>query len=258
MQGVSIFLHAVMMVLNNIGTALRISGVLMLAQFALTIALGAQANYVVADMGADPGATLPSVEGFAGFVVVFITQMLIALWIVVAWHRFILREEAPSGYFPALNTGAMVSYAIASIIAFLVVLPVIIVMSILGALVASPFLIPGGAVFVGVFLLFIIVALPAIYVFYRISPILPSAALQERLPLREAWYATGTSGASFIVMAVVSGLAWWIAGLPGQMLGNSFAGFVWSFALQWLVMLIGASIVTTIYGHYVEKRPLAG
>lgn len=256
MQGVAIFLHAVKMVLNNLGTALRISGVLMAAQFVLTIALGAQANYVVSDPSIDQGAMPFSTEGVASGALVFITQMLIAVWIVVAWHRFILREEEPTGVFPALNTGAMIAYVIASVIVFLVILPVLIVTSLIGALVATPFMMSGSSMILGLFLLFVIVALPTIYVFYRISPILPSAALRERIPLREAWYATGTSGASFIVMAVVSSLVWWIAALPAQIMGNSFPGFVWAFVLQWLVMLVGASIVTTIYGHYVEKRPL--
>jgi hypothetical protein len=34
--------------------------------------------------------------------------------------------------------------------------------------------------------------------------------------------------------------------------------FLWAFAVQWAVTLGAASVLTTIYGHFVEKRELHG
>jgi hypothetical protein len=32
---------------------------------------------------------------------------------------------------------------------------------------------------------------------------------------------------------------------------------LWQLVIGWPVMMVGLSILTTLYGHYVQKRPLA-
>jgi ABC-type transport system involved in multi-copper enzyme maturation permease subunit len=32
--------------------------------------------------------------------------------------------------------------------------------------------------------------------------------------------------------------------------------FVWYIPAQWFLAMLGLSILTTLYGHYIEKRPL--
>lgn len=257
MKGVSILIHAIGMVLSNLGAALRISAVLMAIQFVLAVVLGVQFIYLGEDRSA---MMMAGTYPYAGAALVMIIQAVSALWIAVAWHRFILREEQPGAVMPTFNGAAMLSYLWGGIIFVLILLVVAIPFGILAGLIAAPMVAAGAAtgVMIGGLLLFVIVWIPVAYVSYRISPILPSAALQARIPLKEAWYATGTSGVAFVVLAVVSVLAVWVIGLPGALLGNfsSFLAFVWAFAVQWAVLLVGASVLTTIYGHYVENRPL--
>ena len=31
---------------------------------------------------------------------------------------------------------------------------------------------------------------------------------------------------------------------------------IWDIAVTWLVTMVGVSILTTLYGHYIQKRPL--
>jgi hypothetical protein len=33
-------------------------------------------------------------------------------------------------------------------------------------------------------------------------------------------------------------------------------GLVWDFVFGWVQLMVGVSILTTLYGHYIEKRPL--
>jgi len=257
MKGVSILIHAIGMVTSNLGAALRISAVLMAVQFALALVLGVQFIY----MGEDQSELMMSGNyPYGSAALLMIIQAISALWIAVTWHRFILREEQPGAVMPAFNGPAMLSYLWAGIIFVLIVIVVAIPFGILAGLVAAPMVATGSAVGVSIggLLLFVIVWIPVAYVSYRISPILPSAALEARIPLKEAWYATGTSGAAFVVLAVASVLAVWVANLPVALLGSfsTFLAFVWAFAVQWAVLLVGASVLTTIYGHYVEKRPL--
>lgn len=254
MFGIDIFLHAVKMVLNNLPSALRISGALMAVQFLVIFGLGAGVMLTGPELN-DPvaAAAYPFGAAFIAVVVMVVT----GLWIAVAWHRFILLEETPTGPVPAFNGAAIGSYILAGIIFVLALMVVLIPISLLAGLLLGPILFAAGGdpgFFVGL-LLFAVVYLPVAWVGYRISPILPSAALGRRIPLKEAWYATGTSGAAFIVLTVVTMFASYLLTAPAQVLPG-ILGQVWAFAANWITLLVGASILTTIYGHYVEGRQL--
>ncbi|KPQ06933.1 MAG: hypothetical protein HLUCCA12_08150 [Rhodobacteraceae bacterium HLUCCA12] len=257
MKGLSILIHAIGMVTGNLGAALRISAVLMAIQFVLAIVLGVQFLYT----GEDTTELMMSGQyPYASTGLMFVIQAVSTLWIAVAWHRFILREEVPGGALPAFNGAAILSYVWAGIIFVLILVVVAIPFGILGGLIAGPLMSTGSTagLTIGGTLLFLVLWLPVTYVSYRISPILPAAAVQEPIPLKEAWYATGTSGAAFVVLAIVSVLAVWVINLPAFLLAglSSLLAFVWSFAVQWAVLLVGVSVLTTIYGHFVEKRAL--
>ncbi len=256
MLGVEIFVHAVRMVLNNLPTAIRISAVLMGLQFLLILALGTGFLITGEDMSE---RMMRGDYPFFGAFLTGIALIVISLWVAVAWHRFILREETPSGPLPAFNGGAIGSYFVAGVIFVLILIVVTIPFAILGGFLLAPMMMAGGGepgLFAG-FVLFLIVYIPVAYVGYRISPILPSAAVQARMPLKEAWYATGTSGAAFVALTVVSVLAAWLLSAPAAILPG-IAGVIWAFLSNWVTLLVGASILTTIYGHYVEGRPLNG
>ena len=124
-------------------------------------------------------------------------------------------------------------------------------------LLLAPTLVAGGGepgLLAGLVLI-ALVYLPVAWVGYRISPILPSAAMGKRMPLKEAWYATGTSGAAFVVLTVITVVAGYLVNAPAQALPG-ILGVLWAFLANWASVLVGASILTTIYGHYVEGRQL--
>ena len=244
-----IFLHAVRMVLSNLGAAMRISAALMLAQLALVVVLGLDGVYsYTSDGGQTPQA---------GFFLFLAMQMFLGLWIVVAWHRYILQEEAPGAFLPRFDGAAIGRYVVASLILFALIVPIAMVVSILAVLALLPMLASGnpGA---GVALAGALVYLPVVYVSYRISPILASAAIGPRLPLREAWYATSGSGGAILAVSLLSFLVWGVLSVPGFVMQGSVLTNLWGFLVQWATTLVAASTVTTIYGHYVEKRPLHG
>ena len=256
MMGLSILFHAIGMVTRNPGAALRIAGLLMGVLFVLTVLLGVEFLF----MGADTTEMmLAGNYPYGRTALVMLFQALATLWIAVAWHRFILTEEQPGPVMPGFNAAAILSYLWAGIIFVLVLVIVSIPFTIVTVLLAAPLMAaPGASALLGGLVLFLVLWLPLTYISYRISPILPSAALQKRLPLKEAWYATGTSGSAFVTLALASVLAVWALNRPGILLSqvSGFLGFVWAFAVQWAVLLVGVSVLTTIYGHYVEKRAL--
>jgi hypothetical protein len=253
MFGVNIFLHAVLMVRNNLATALRVSAGPMLLLLVVVLVFGTGFILTGEDMTSRMQAgTYP----VFGVFLTTLTMIVTGLWVAVAWHRFVLREEVPTGLLPHFNSGATGAYIVAGIIFGLVLIAVAIPFALIAGLLFAPMAMTGGEPglvtgFAGVLILY----LPIAYVGYRISPILPSAALQARMPLKEAWYATGTSGAAFVVLTVTTVLASYLLGLPGQILPGVLA-VLWAFLVQWATVLVGASILTTIYGHYVEGRAL--
>jgi hypothetical protein len=253
MLGLQILFHAIRMVLRNLGPALRISALPMALLLAASLVLEGSAT------PGDPEAPLTAARA-AGLALGGLLQLAAALWIAVAWHRYILLGEAPEGVVPAVNGRALLSYLWAGVIFTLVLILVAVPFALLAGVIVGPMVIADQGVVRGsvALVLFLMVWLPVTFVSYRISPILPSAAIGARLPLREAWYATGTASGAFIVLALASVLV--VGGLntpTGILLAVAPPlAFLWSFVVQWAVILGGASVLTTIHGHFVEKREL--
>jgi hypothetical protein len=253
MDGVRLFLHALRMVLGNFQAAMRIGGILFLVQLALAFLSGT--SYLHSAVGNVSAPDAPQ-QGLT--FILSLAQVIFWLWVAVAWHRFILLEENPGTALPAWHGGAIWSYFLSGLLVALIAVIVAIPTVFVGTFLLFPFLSsnPGNPL---MYLLALLVFyLPSAYVGYRLSPVLPGTAIGRKLPLKEAWYATGISGGALWVLAVVSLFAGWLALLPALLLlsVSTTLALVWGAGAQWLTIMVGASILTTLYGHYVEKRDL--
>lgn len=260
MKGIGIFTHAIGMVLGNIGAVLRISGLLMAFQFALVMGLGLQEMFLPVEPAplpqGDPlGTAIPP-----GAPLLWLVQLFSGLWIAVAWHRFVLRTEVPVGIVPHFRGRAILRYLGVGLLYTLLLMVVAIPLAILAFFLIGPAALAGrGTLSPGPALVFaVLVWLPVVYLGLRLAPILAAAALEEKLPMREAWYQTGVSGSAFPVLAVSLLLAYTVVYLPLAFLAaaSPVLAFVFAFLVQWAMLLIGASLIATLYGHYIEDRPL--
>lgn len=246
-----IFLHAMKMLTGNLPTALRIGWPLAVALVALNFYMGAD-TYVTPDFEARPDLMGPY---FSKLGVVLLVQSVVLFWIVVAWHRFILLEEEPTGPLAMPNAPAMGRYAMGSLISFLVI-PAAIVGGIIGGVL---FLILGAtqssaaAVLPG-----LAGGLIAYVIFLRISPMLPSAAVGPRMGWRAAWDATkGATGTFFLLGLISLVLAFGLNLIPQTLAPTALpVALLIGGLIQAVATMLGASILTTIYGVYVEKRSL--
>ena len=60
------------------------------------------------------------------------------------------------------------------------------------------------------------------------------------------------------MLAILAVLGSVLIDLPVLSLMNIMPlAMTWTFVTAWIKTMVGASILTTIYGHYVEGRPLA-
>jgi hypothetical protein len=250
--GIDIFAHSVRLVLGDWRNALRLSGLLYLiyAVPTLLLRLSFPAPAETATM-ADAAAALSAAP------LAFVTSMLALVafvWIAVAWHRYVLLDEAPAGQFPAFNGSRLFRYALYSLgIGILAVL----VGAVVGAI--------AGVIFSIVPVLLFIAALlsmaAALVVFYRLAPVLPAVAVERPLTFGAAWDATKGASSAIIVLAIVSAVASFVIDVPAMVLNmggsiGSTLALLWTLGTDWLRMLVGVSILTTLYGHYVEGRSI--
>lgn len=190
--------------------------------------------------------------GGIGAVLAGIAAVLVFFWPIVAWHRYVLSEEPVAGCLPPLRMDRIGGYILQSLLLGLLValamIPIMIGVSILlgvmgpGFLEVMPILQPG-------------LALLPTWIFIRLSITLPNVALgHEGLSLSKAWKATDDFGPIFgltainvVVQFVIEQMALILDGLAADL---------WTILAGVAFALVQVSLLTTLYGVYVEKRPI--
>jgi hypothetical protein len=243
MLGWNIFTKAVRLVIDNLNDALRISALLYLVPAVLVAAITFS---MAPGAAANPGSMAP-VGGPAA--ILGIVQFVAFLWIAVAWHRFVLLDERPQGWLPRFNGSRMLAYFGYSLLLVLIAIPFLIVGGLLAAALAFggiPLLVLGG----------LIVLIAALIVGYRLALILPASSVDKPIKLGQAWEATRGASGTIVALALISAVAAVVLDLPALVFGGPLAivGVIWRLVMGWLELVVGISILTTLYGHFVEGR----
>jgi hypothetical protein len=242
-MGWQIFTHSVRLVWANLGVALRISALLYIISAAFQVWAQVSGFGTMED-------GVPNTEGAGIQFIGTIVSVITSLWIAVAWHRYILLEEEPDGFLPNWNGGRMAAYFGRSILIGLAMVAVVLVASLPIAIGLQG---PLAAAILSVGSIF------AVFLFYRLCAILPSAAVGEPLTMSAAWKATeGTTGTIFvIILCMIGGLILLV--LPGAILASIslMLGIIYMVAAQWFITMFGISLFTTFYGYFIEKRELS-
>jgi len=172
-------------------------------------------------------------------------------WVAVAWHRYVLLEET-SGPVPPFHGKRMLAYFFTALgIGLAVGLVAGLVIGLVGLLTFN--LMP--LFFVAVF----VILVGAIWVFYRLSPLLPAAAIGESLGVKAAWAATAQiSGAVLVAVLIlaISAIGIGLVIVFGLFPISISLGMAMIAVLQWAYSMVGISILTTVYGISVQGRSL--
>ncbi|NOE26817.1 hypothetical protein GS612_11385 [Ruegeria sp. HKCCD6157] len=255
MLGWQIFVHSVRMVFGNIKQVLQITvGPALIATIIIVgvfMALGIPLEALdESAVDLPPGVTAGS--AFV-FVVVLLAVMFVTMfWIAVSWHRFILMEEYPTGILPTFRFDRILAYfgrfLMLGILMVIAYIPMGLVAAALGEGLAGLSII-----------LMIAYSVFLVVCFYRLSIILPAAAIGNPISLGEAWNNTsGVSGAilllllvAFLFQVLVQLAFAALAIIP--VLGVLLTVFFGTLILP----MINVSIFTTMYGVFIEKRELS-
>jgi hypothetical protein len=250
MKGWKIFVHSVRQVLGNLRKALQLSALLYLVEVAVAFAVGINL-FVPGQMG--PAISPPPLLPVLAIVLV---SLVCSLWIAVGWHRYVLLIEEPGQFVPAFRSDRILAYLGRSLLIGLIMVPVGIVLSLASGGVVTllgPVFPAAAPVLAG-----LIVVIPLVAIGMRLSASLPAAALGEPHGIGAGWKATAGQSGTLIALAVLIAVAGVLVDLPGMlvMAVASPLGIVWLLATGWLKLMVGVSVLTTLYGHYIEGRAI--
>jgi len=248
--GWEIFVQSLRQVFDNLHVALRISLVLYLIHTVVSIGFGQSLANEFSMMG--PGQMPDGGSVLAAMASAILTVILFT-WIAVSWHRFILLGEVPTSFVPIWRGGSILRYIVMSvIIALLLALLSLAVSFVLGMI-----LIPIGGMMGATLLGFILVVIVAI-VGYRLSIVLPSIAIGKTITLSQALQSTSGQGGTLLFLGFVAGAASFIIQLPAVYSPdpNSLLNQIYVLVVGWFTLMIGVSILSTLYQIFVEgNRP---
>lgn len=235
-MGLKLFMHAVRLLFDNLATAIRISGIIYVVAVLVP-------NFLLA-RGEEP----PQPEELPLLFLAAMVSIAGGIWIAIAWHRYILLGEEPGGYLPEFNGRRLLSYFGWSVVLGLILVPVTLAAALLAALLG-----PAALMLAALVSTFIVTV-----VLYRIALVLPARAVDQPLRLGEAWRATSGATGDILVLALLTTLMIVLIDVPAL----AFVGPLevlalgWRAVTGWIVLLVGAGILTTLYGHYAEGRPI--
>ncbi len=250
--------HAFRMVFGNMGQALKVS----LVPFGL---LAAFSVLVIMVTGEPLDGSFNPENGISGLAALLILSLVVFLvfvmgWVAVSWHRFILLEEY-TALVPATKDRPIWSYVWRSFILGLLIMLIAMPILMIAGFLLAPTVGSGVAGF-SIFSVIIGLLLGALlsYLWFRWAIILPSIAVGEPMTLRQAWAETAaTSGVIFKVAIIVSVLKIAASTIVSLFyVGLPIVALVADVAVNWTTLMVGVSILTTLYGHVVEGRPLSG
>jgi hypothetical protein len=249
MKGWQIFRHSFNLVMANLDQAFRLSLVLYVIQSMYTVYSFLNPPQMMEFEGTEipvmsPETILPTI--FLG-----ILAVIASLWIAVAWHRFALTGETALGWVPRFHGSEIMGYLGRSILIGILV--------VLGVMVLT---IPVGIISIGLpplagVMSLLLIGLAA-YLFFRLGVMLPAAALGDKLTLAGAWDATRGQSGTILTLALIVVGASIVIQLPSWFNDDPYSliNVVYSLVVNWFATIIGISVLTTLYGHFVENRSI--
>lgn len=249
MKGWQVFRHSFNLVMANLDQALRLSLVLYIIQSFYTIYSLLNPPRMMDVEGTE--VPMMSPETILPTILLGALAVIASLWIAVAWHRYALTGEQASGWLPSFHGSAVLGYLGRSILIGILVVLAVMVLSIPVGLISIG--LPGLAGPMSLFLIGL-----AGYLFFRLGVMLPAVALGERLTLGQAWEATKGESGTIVTLALIVVGASIVIQLPSWFNDDpsSIINIVYSLVVNWFATIVGISVLTTLYGHFVEQRPI--
>jgi len=274
MNGLTILAHSFRQVSGNLGMAIKVSGWLVVVYVIISFALLNMApDFLQAALNQDADGLTRAAEAMDGngglFFLSFLAALVFLIWsvslIAIVWHRYILLEEMPRGIIPYRKGLRVFRYFWFGFVISLLAGVVFVILGIISGIIFGPFLegaLPNGAqglsagLSVTTFLIGLLIGLIVFVVYLRMALILPAVALDERLTIGQAWGETSGFTGAIIVLALALSF---ISAVVPMVITFAFGSMPWvdtvlSGLFQWFYFMLNISVLSTLYGHIVQKR----
>jgi hypothetical protein len=249
-MGWDIVRHSFSMLFRNIGNALRISIGPILLALVVSVAIVGILQINPARIAWELSTN--SISGNTGLAILLLLLLYIfvSAWIAVAWHRFILLEDYP-GLLPAVSGRPIMPYIgktlLLGLVMMLALIPALLVIGLLSA-VFDPTSGLFSIIGIGLMLYFS-------YMWLRFGLVLPATAVGRPMGVTEAWRATAPHanailGTGALLIVINAGASVVSAVMPQTV------ALVLDLVVSWITLMIGTSVLTTLYGVIVERRTL--
>ena len=256
--------HSIRMVIRNFDDAVRLTLVPFLLYSFITATLsqvftgtwnwgGNGFGSMSVELNGSSGvATALDAIGLVGALINIAIYLPMAAWLAIAWHRFVLAEEYPTGYLPAWNKDRILRYVGKMITLFGLYLVVLLGAAVILLAVGS--VSPALSVVATIVFLLAVVSLTL-----RVSTILPAAsvdnqgygvaaALEQTKP-----YSWAIFGMFWVYLLYIVPIVIVVGILVGLI---PVLNLPMTVLLEYVFLLVGISALTTIYGVAVEGREL--
>ena len=256
-QALAILAHALRMLTHEPAMTLRvIAPALLIIVGTVSVALATMQDTLVAFQTAPESFALPEGAPVLLMFLLLIAGLVGTSLLAILWHRHVLLNGTGIDSDLRAGTAVILGYLwralVLGAVQFLIAIPIIIAMTIIGTAVAS---IGGTALFplitVAASLLFIWIAL-------RISVVLPAAALGTSMRIGESWEATAPAANTLWSVALLFSLINLGVGLLANIImpDNLTLAIIVQTLVYILEALVFISVLTTLYGHLIEGRSL--
>ncbi|RPE64703.1 hypothetical protein EDD53_2463 [Pacificibacter maritimus] len=238
MTGFLLLKRSVTAVFRNFDDALAISGLLWVALTAVIVFISSFAPEITLAQDAPV-----STGSLLWLIVPNLAALIVGIWVAVEWHRFALLGVRPTTIFPQLHMAQTLSYlghslkliVLMVVIAFAIVFVATIIGTFSGVLQPLLAVVP-AITLVGAFL-----------IFYRLSPILPAAAIGQSMTLKQAWQRTQSIQKEIYQAVFLLVLATLCAQLPMLVLPGELIALLYSLIVGWIGLMVGVSLLSAIY-----------
>ena len=249
MKGWQLFRQSVHAVVTHFDMVLRVS----LVPYGLVAAIYALGvTYFGAHVGSLAMGYMPSAGDWILFLIVVVVCAGLMSWAAVAWHRFILLNEVRAGWIPAWSGARVAGYLWRLVLLMLVAIMITMVGGFGVGLLAA---VGGPIVAMIAGLVLSVVTLVAMY---RLGIILAAGAIGDQVVMTDAWAATAGQWGAMVLLAALTTVLNLAFSLPLELLGGIPAAIHAGYTLVtwWILSVINLSLITTMYGHYIEGRAL--
>lgn len=246
----ALFSHALRMFFYDPAVTLRVLMPGLLLIFASTVGIA----YFIPDQMWSPTLTPDQVEmidpsAAGGIVLAALAGLAGYVLTAIFWHRHVLLmgDARETSLFPGI--GVTMGYVWRVIIVgFVQVLAALPILAVAGAVATALSTVVAG----------ILASIVLFWIILRISLILPAAAMGQKMKVADSWNATAPLANDLWGLAAMLGLLTAVVGLViGALTAPGTGVSIWLQTASYVVEgLISISILTTLYGHLIEGRPL--